>query len=249
MVWTQVYMGKKIEETVQDFYMYNFDTSELILVETGHLGFACHGLNDRELVYQRATITDQRFYKYTYATGEIAPLKTDLYAFDPGFVNYVDGDYLVFRNMSDNKIIKCNLVTDDFSEIEKLRIGTPTDFYYGIVANMGTDSVERYTVATDQKEAVGKIGWNPQLCTPNIMMWVKPLDGGQYMEIYDVETKVNRYVTSDPNIKYGAWCRGKYAVITPDASGSGAMRNFKIDLEKSGFIKDGHVVPESDGGL
>jgi hypothetical protein len=67
--------------------------------------------------------------------------------------------------------------------------------------------------------------------------------------IYDFDTKVSRSITENIYVKYGALCRGNYAVLSPDADGSGKMRWYAIDLIKAGFIKDGHVVPENDGGL
>jgi hypothetical protein len=58
-----------------------------------------------------------------------------------------------------------------------------------------------------------------------------------------METKVKRALT--PKIySYSAVCKNNKLFVSPDAGSGTVFREFFVDLEKAGFVKDGHVVPE-----
>ena len=162
-----------------DLYLLNINDYKLILIETNtKADYACHGLNDREMVYMRKNSTGNKYFKYTYSTGAIEPLQTNKCAFNPLGYNYLYKDQLLFADLDPESYLY-NLLDDTTTVVSDLLDGLKSDMYYNYVAVMFEKYVERYDLASGKKENVLTSGWNPQICTPNIMLWVRFLEQGE----------------------------------------------------------------------
>jgi hypothetical protein len=119
---------------------------------------------------------------------------------------------------------------------------------------MVDNNLYSYDVINGDREVIYKYDrnalWYAKYCTANILMWVEiqPVSYLHKVLLYDLDTKVLRYIVANEG-HYGPMCSNTKIVMNPNATGGTVFPLYYLDLEKAGFIKDGHVVPESDGGM
>jgi len=241
--------------------IYNLNTNKSKLLFSSESA-ANYAINSRYVIYSDdSSETEDIFYSYDISSEVVRKLSIkDCRAYDWGY-KFTSDKYMVFicEGSGDRYYLfeedKEFFLDEYFKPYEKIgyifgdiyenllsvTIGpdqpTSGDIY---IFDLGTkEMIPVYTA--DTPELGGRF------CSRNIIMWNEAVrfDSGPYkVVLYDIETKVKRYVTKD----YGGWigdCDGKYMILCPDCLGSlvGSVL-YLLDLEEMGLIKDGHVVPE-----
>jgi hypothetical protein len=209
-----------------------------------------YGFNSEGVVYyyHKKDIADMMVY-YNFNNNEAKQFSTDMCAFNPTVTLFVYNNIVEYYGGSvDGKIAdayyKYDLITEKIKPIPEIINFTTVDILGPKLLITNDTTVQTYDLVTEKIEMVDENAnpWVARFCTENIYLWNEVVHGGEKLVLYDSQNKVKRYI-SDYVSSYGEFCSGVHAVVTPDGSNL-VSRMYHIDLDKAGFVKDGHVVPE-----